>query len=178
MYNYANLHNFLRTLTLLTAVLISFMPGFVTPLYAQPETESDRCQTPAASHVDWYGCDKRNADLQGALLRRADLRNVDLRGADLRGAILYHATLVGADLRGADLRNAVLDGANLRFAKLDGAKLDGAMLAGTDLRSANGWPDVTTDTWASTLCPDHTSSERNGHSCHGHFVDSIALVAR
>ncbi|MEJ2855386.1 MULTISPECIES: pentapeptide repeat-containing protein [unclassified Saccharothrix] len=76
---------------------------------------------------------KRNADLIGRKLVKADLR-----GADLRGAYL-----IGANLRGADLREADLIGADLRGAELSGADLTGALfVTQVQLDAAKG--DATT----------------------------------
>lgn len=83
--------------------------------------------------------------------------NPSLRNADLVGANLDGANLDGMDLSGVDLTRA-----SLRGASLDGATLDGVV-------------------WASTTCPDGTSSEqaarqRQGgessrpQSCEGHLT--------
>ena len=79
------------------------------------------------------------ANLQGAVLQKADLQGADLQGADLwranlQGAVLQKAKLLGADLRGADLQEANLQGADLR-----GANLQGADLRGADL-DLSAWP--------------------------------------
>ena len=67
------------------------------------------------------------ADLQKANLRGAGFRDARLDQADLRDARLGGAFLIRASLRGADLR-----GAYLRLAKLDGADLSDANLYDTE----------------------------------------------
>lgn len=120
-------------------------------------------------HKKWLNGDRggiaanlRQADLQGAVLRKADLRcanfwyanlqGVDLHAADLRrtnftdanlqGANLSEAYMEGADLRRADLakaslRRADMWGTNLIGAKLYEADLQEATLEGANLTSAN-----------------------------------------
>src|SRR5690606_27251553 len=57
------------------------------------------------------------ANLQDAILWRANLQGAILRGANLQGAILWRANLEGAYLQDADLRYVNLQGANLEGAK-------------------------------------------------------------
>ncbi|WP_372449258.1 pentapeptide repeat-containing protein [Streptomyces montanisoli] len=91
---------------------------------------------------------RRNADLFGARLVRADLRGADLRGAcliaaDLRAADLRRADLIGADLRDADLAGADLTGALfLTQAQLVSAKGDGATALPPSLVRPAHWPDT------------------------------------
>ena len=75
----------------------------------------------------------QRADLSGKVLIAAHFRDAQLMGAILKKANLAQAYLVGANLRGANLR-----GANLRGANLEGANLEGANLEGADLRRVRG----------------------------------------
>lgn len=97
--------------------------------------------------VDLHGCDMRDSDFMGAMLRRANLSGCwlnpahlyrsDLREADLSRALLNGANLRGADLRGANLEGADLDAAILSDANLTGASLRRANLSRVNLNGAN-----------------------------------------
>lgn len=73
------------------------------------------------------------ADLENAVLARADLKGANLRGCNLKGADLRRADLQGAQLDGADLWGADLKGANLSLAELRGANLRGCNLENAEL---------------------------------------------
>ncbi len=98
------------------------------------------------SESELSGCKLMSANLEGAILRKADLTDSNLTGArlqraDLRGADLSRAICAEADLRGADLTRAKLSVvdfrlANLGHANLTGAMMRGALLRGADLRDA------------------------------------------
>lgn len=101
------------------------------------------------------------AQIQSAMLDRADFRDASLMEADLRGSSLKNAMLSRADLTdanlaplkftnpdgsewlqrinlsGANLRYAILNGAHLQHAILNGADLSYAMLIDCDLRHAD-----------------------------------------
>jgi serine/threonine-protein kinase len=95
------------------------------------------------------------ADIEGAMLLRADLVDADLAGArlshaNLSGARLGKARLTGATLRGtfldaADLTEADLREANLQGARVRGACFAGAKLQGADIRSLIGVPESLVD---------------------------------
>ena len=117
----------------------------VTGISTSPALAVANCSAPAAPSVQWMGCDKTNANLQGADLTNADLTNAILTGANLQGAILTGADLTNADLTYltgadglifADLRFADLTGANLTNADLTGAHLEFATLTGANLTGA------------------------------------------
>ncbi len=98
------------------------------------------------SEADLSGCKLMSANLEGAILRKADLTEANLTGArlqraDLRGADMSRAICAEADLRGADLTRAKLSVvdfrmANLGRANLTGAMMRGALMRGSDLREA------------------------------------------
>ena len=98
------------------------------------------------SESELSGCKLMSANLEGAILRKADLTEANLTGArlqraDLRGADMSRAICAEADLRGADLTRAKLSvvdfrQANLGRANLTGAMMRGALLRGADLREA------------------------------------------
>ncbi len=67
------------------------------------------------------------ANMQGAILVRADLTHALFAFTDLRGANLRDANLTNADLSGADLTGADLTGANITGAELSGVKLTGVI---------------------------------------------------
>jgi len=67
-------------------------------------------------------------DLKRANLEEAMLWKANLAGADLRGAKVGHSSLIGVDLQGATLQGADLRSVNFAEAKLDGADFDGANL--------------------------------------------------
>ena len=110
-----------------------------------------------APQVNISGAELRNADLMGAVLRRANLSgcflnpchlyHADLRESDLSNALFNGSNMRGADLRGANLTGADLDrvilsdadlsGANLTNANLQRSSLVGAKLKGTNLEGAN-----------------------------------------
>ena len=73
-------------------------------------------------------CQWRGAELELAILRRANLEGAKLEGARLQGADLKRANLGGAKLQGANLERANLAGANLEGVNLEGASLQGAKL--------------------------------------------------
>ncbi|MDA0734122.1 MAG: toll/interleukin-1 receptor domain-containing protein [Chloroflexi bacterium] len=87
--------------------------------------------------VDLHGCDLRESDFMGAMLRRANLAGCYLNPAHLYRADLREADLSRTLLNGANLRGANLAGANLEQANLDAAILSGANLTGANLRRAN-----------------------------------------
>lgn len=62
---------------------------------------------------------KRNRDLRGANLFRANMQGSSLHNVDLRGAQLLKTNLAGANLNEALLQDAELLGANLEGARLD-----------------------------------------------------------
>ena len=110
-----------------------------------------------APQVNISGAELRNADLMGAVFRRANLSgcflnpchlyHADLREADLSNALFNGSNMRGADLRGANLTGADLDrtilsdadlsGANLTNANLQRTSLVGARLIGANLTGAN-----------------------------------------
>ena len=77
-----------------------------------------------------------NADLQFALLSRANLKEAQLKGTNLWGADLQKANLNNARLDSANLGGADLTEANLKNAKLSGANLGGVKLSDANLESA------------------------------------------
>ena len=81
--------------------------------------------------------DETIVDLASANLAEADLNHALLKKADLSDLYLTDANLVGADLSGADLSNTNLSGAVLTDAELDGADLTGSNLSGTELSGAD-----------------------------------------
>ena len=97
--------------------------------------------------VDLSGCDLRESDFMGAMLRRANLSGcylnpvhmyrADLREADLSKTLMNRANLRGADLRQANLEGADMDSAILSDANLTGASLKGANLSRVNLDRAN-----------------------------------------
>lgn len=95
---------------------------------------------------DRTGARLNEANLVGAILKRANLTNVradgyakfdraNLEGAVLIGANLEWASMRGANLRGADLRKANLANADLTNALLDGAKINSQ----TNLNNVRGY---------------------------------------
>jgi len=72
-----------------------------------------------------------DADLQGAMLLRADLVDADLSRARLDHANLSGARLGRARLIGASLKSVHLDGADLTETDLTDANFDGARVRGT-----------------------------------------------
>ena len=102
--------------------------------------------------INWTGCDKSGAVLQGAYLGTADLSGTDLRGANLRGADLGAAFLArtnheGADLSGADATAVYVKDSNLRGAKLTGVTVVGGTYRRVELSGAT-WID------GETICPE------------------------
>ena len=104
------------------------------------------------SNVDIRGANLDNANLERAILYKANLAGANLNRANLYKAVLTAANLAGASLRcanlqqaimgaanlaGADLTNANLYQTNLFLANLHGAILDGANLCNANLREAN-----------------------------------------
>lgn len=94
------------------------------------------------SESELSGCKLMSANLNGAILRKADLTEANLTGArlqraDLRGADMSRAICAEADLRGADLTRAKLSVVDFRMANLGRANLTGAMMRGALLRGAD-----------------------------------------
>lgn len=143
----------LSLLALAVYAVFNFAP--VNPIKVGFHGPYAACSEPAASQVNWQGCDKNGAwlkgvDLTSALLREAhfnaanlsfsNLTYANLSGADLSFANLQQAKLTGANLTAADLTYAELRDADLRYADLRGAKLDAATLIGARLDDAT-WVD-------------------------------------
>ncbi len=131
------------------------------------------CSDAAGAGVNWVGCNRSfaqlngadlrrsnladadlsyaalfQADLSGANLRRANLRDAfpvgaDLSSADATGAVFAHADLVAANLEGTVLRGADLRRADLDYARLAGADFTGARLTDVDFTGASGGADAT-----------------------------------
>ena len=91
-----------------------------------------------------------NANLMGDHLAGLNLTGASLKGANLNGVVLLLANLTGANVSGANLNDVNLSYANLTGANFSGANLNGAI-------------------WASTTCPDGTSSNADGGSCVHHL---------
>lgn len=112
-----------------------------TPVPVDLNAASRDCAALPGPGVNWSGCERGRAMLDGAMLRSALLHDIDLRhatltGADLSYADLRHARLAHADLRGAKLLGANLSQASLAEANLEGAALDYANLRGVNLTGA------------------------------------------
>lgn len=90
------------------------------------------------------------------------LSNVNLSGDYLGGA-----NLAGVDLSNTNLKNFNLTDANLTGANLTGANLTDANLTNADLKGAMGMSTATLTgiTWSGTMCPDGTSSGKDGGTC-------------
>ncbi len=73
--------------------------------------------------VQLNGADFSNAELDEAVLRRAELRGVHFEGASLK-----NSTLIEADLRGSDFSRADLTGATLKLANFTQAILRDAIV--------------------------------------------------
>jgi uncharacterized protein YjbI with pentapeptide repeats len=86
--------------------------------------------------INLLGRSLRHANLEKALLFRADFRHADLRGAHLSNAQLQGARLAGAQMQSTVLLSAQMQGADLSDAQLQGADLVGAQLQGADLARA------------------------------------------
>ena len=84
--------------------------------------------------------------LWGAQMQRADLEQAEMQGASLWGAQMQMTSLWGVQMHGANLRNAQMHwatlwearmlGADLRRTQMQGASLSEAQLQGADLREA------------------------------------------
>ncbi|HCU79928.1 MAG: hypothetical protein CL789_04100 [Chloroflexi bacterium] len=98
----------------------------------------------------------RSANLEGALLVKADLIGADMSRANLRNAELSQA-----DLSGADLSYAVLTNADLSKANLSGANMLHCDMSNVDLANAK----YTVDTrWPKDFNPElHGAILRNTH---------------
>jgi hypothetical protein len=119
--------------------------------------------------VDW-----KDADLNGAGLRKVHLIGVRLDGANLRGAqmdgahlakgcftgsnlskaFLRHANLCEANLSGSNLSLARLESANLEGADLRGARTDGAMLVQASLKGCRLDSSLDSAVLVDTILPD------------------------
>lgn len=82
------------------------------------------------------------ANLEGAVLERANFRKANFGRSNLKRAKFYHsdlseATFWTADMEGADLRETNLTDANLYTAVLKDARLLGTCLKGANLNKAN-----------------------------------------
>ena len=94
------------------------------------------------SEAELSNCKLMSANLEGAILRKADLTDANLTGArlqraDLRGADMSRAICAEADLRGADMTRAKLSVVDFRMANLGRANMTGAMMRGALLRGAD-----------------------------------------
>ena len=104
------------------------------------------CSDRAGPFVDWSGCDKSGAILDGQDLRWANFVGINLTGASLKGARMHDVDLRNAVLIGADLTGAVLVGSQAHYADFSYANLTGtdltvvgfhyASLVGANLSSA------------------------------------------
>ena len=143
----------LGLLALVLYAVFRFSPS--NPVKVSFQGPTAACSNPAASRINWAGCDKNGAWLKGADLSNALLSHTRFNAANLSHANLYYANLTGADLSFAKLQQTKLIGANLtlanltyaelrdadlRYADLRGAKLEGATLLGARLDHAK-WID-------------------------------------
>ncbi len=103
------------------------LTAFAAAAFVKMHAAHAACDDPPKPKVNWQGCDKSKANLQGD----ANLSGPNLAGANLSGTNLEAARLMLANLRRANLQRA-----NLRRAKMEGADLRGADLRGADLRNA------------------------------------------
>ena len=85
---------------------------------------------------------------------------LSLKNGNLAGCYLAGASLAGANASGATFHDAYLAGASLAGANLSNADLSGAVMTGANVAGV---------TWNRTICPDGTSSSRDGGTCAGHL---------
>lgn len=114
------------------------------------------CTSVAQPEMDWRGCNRRNLDLSGSSLDRAQMQEADLSATDLRrtaltGANLEKARLIRASLAGAvadtaifnrvegyrtDFTGIAASGASFLSAELQRADFSDAVLTGADFEKA------------------------------------------
>ena len=95
-----------------------------------------KCDDPPGPGVDWQGCQKQWAQLNGKDLSEANLEGANLNHANLESADLSHANLKGASLLGVNLQGVNFEKANLASAfmtksRIAGANLKNALLGDT-----------------------------------------------
>jgi uncharacterized protein YjbI with pentapeptide repeats len=114
------------------------------------------CTSAAQAEIDWRGCNRRNLDLSGSNLERAQVQEADLSSTDLRSTSLAGANFEKVKLVRASLAGAVADktsfvrvegyrtnftgisakGASFQSAELQRADFTDAALAGADFEKA------------------------------------------
>jgi uncharacterized protein YjbI with pentapeptide repeats len=82
-------------------------------------------------------CDLRNANLEGADLRRSNLEGANLEGANLTKANLKSSYLVGANLNNANMNNTNLSEAFFYRASMGKANLEHSNVNKTNFQEAN-----------------------------------------
>jgi uncharacterized protein YjbI with pentapeptide repeats len=87
-----------------------------------------KCEDPPGPGVDWQGCQKQWAQLDGKNLSHANLEGANLNHANLESADLSHANLKGASLLGVNLQGVNFEKANLTSAFLTKSRIAGASL--------------------------------------------------
>jgi phospholipase C len=95
-------------------------------------------------HGDNQGSEWANGDLSGSKI------DGQIQGTFAPGANFTGADLSGVQAQGSDFAHANFANANLKDMKTSGATFAGA-------------------TWSNTTCPDHTNSNSDGGTCHGHL---------
>jgi uncharacterized protein YjbI with pentapeptide repeats len=124
-------------LLLFLAVLIAIVFSPVNPVPVDIGLEAPQCRESARPQINWSGCEKEGAWLQGVDLSSANLARARLNSAELSSSNLSYANLAAADLSYATLRGTILIGANLSQADLNYTELRNADLRHADLRGAH-----------------------------------------
>ena len=108
------------------------MALLASPSWGYKREDLDKfAATNTCQECDLAGAKLHLADFREANLEKAILTKANLAGADLRGTVLGVAFLPLAELAGADLRGTVLTGAVLRYAKIDFADFTKAKFCNT-----------------------------------------------
>jgi len=142
---------------ILSYAVLEFAP--VRPVKIDIASPLVACAQPAAAQVDWKGCDKSGAYLQGANLGSALLMRVRFNAANLSKSLLNYANLSSSDLSFANFNQAKMIGANLQSSNLRFAELRDADLRYADFRNAQ----IEGATWLGARLDGATWVD--GHQC-------------
>ena len=94
---------------------------------------------PDLSGINFSNADLRNANLDGAILVRANFHETNLGSATLRGANVQNANFCRTDLFCTDLSDADLTGANLQGSQLARTRFAWAKMIGCIIYGLSAW---------------------------------------
>ena len=111
------------------------------------------------------GTDLRYADLQTAVLDRADFEGASLHWGSLAGQDLSTVGFEDAWMTGVDFTGAILTGRDFEHSNFRQANFTNADLTGSAVHEAS----FTDAMWSNTTCADGSNSDENSGTCDGYW---------